>query len=182
MFRKMLTLLNFRFTEGWYFFLNCENTEVKISSKIFLSVSERHRWEEWVNERWTTRDGKFVSKCVQPIRSLRWRVWINDGVKSKWKQVEIMFGLWCLFCFEFGKFVSDSWAVSLNIFCPDIPLILWSFLSNFRYLMLGSFFYGVELSGKPLFSSEVKTTTLQINGEIQERSCRKGTKFLLWLA
>ena len=32
-------LLNFRFPEGWYFF-NCDNTEMKKSSKIF-SVAER---------------------------------------------------------------------------------------------------------------------------------------------
>jgi len=40
---KMPKLLNLRFPEGWYF-LNCDNTERKRSSKTFLSVSERHRW------------------------------------------------------------------------------------------------------------------------------------------
>ena len=40
---KMTKLLNFRFPEGWYF-SNFGNTEQKRSSKIFFSVSERHRW------------------------------------------------------------------------------------------------------------------------------------------
>jgi len=40
---KMPKLLNFRFPEGRYF-LNCDNAELKISSKINFSVSERHRW------------------------------------------------------------------------------------------------------------------------------------------
>ena len=40
---KMAKLLNFRFPEGRYF-LNCDDTELKRSSKINFSVSERHRW------------------------------------------------------------------------------------------------------------------------------------------
>jgi len=40
---KMPKLLNLRFSEAWYF-LNCENNELENSSKIFFSVSERHRW------------------------------------------------------------------------------------------------------------------------------------------
>jgi len=39
----MLQLLIFTFPEGCYFF-NCDNTELKRSSKIIFSVSERHRW------------------------------------------------------------------------------------------------------------------------------------------
>ena len=42
-FWKMPKLLNLRFPEGWYF-LNCENTEMKRSSTINVSVYERHRW------------------------------------------------------------------------------------------------------------------------------------------
>jgi len=46
----MPKLLNFRFPtyidfqRGMIYSLNCDNTELKISSKINLSVSERHRW------------------------------------------------------------------------------------------------------------------------------------------
>jgi len=40
---KMPKLFKFRFPEGWYFF-DCDNTELKRSSKINFSVSERHRW------------------------------------------------------------------------------------------------------------------------------------------
>jgi len=36
-------LLNFRFPEELCF-LNCDNAKLKISLKIFFSVSERHRW------------------------------------------------------------------------------------------------------------------------------------------
>jgi len=39
---KMPELFNLRFPEGWYF-LNCDSTELKRSSKIFFFVSERHR-------------------------------------------------------------------------------------------------------------------------------------------
>jgi len=40
----MPKILNFnRFPDGLYF-LNFDNTELKRSSKIFFSVSERHRW------------------------------------------------------------------------------------------------------------------------------------------
>jgi len=35
--------LNFGFPEGLYFF-NCNNTELKKSSKINFYVAERHRW------------------------------------------------------------------------------------------------------------------------------------------
>jgi len=42
-FEKMPKSLNFKFSEGWYF-LNCDNTELKRSSTIFFSVSDRHRW------------------------------------------------------------------------------------------------------------------------------------------
>jgi len=41
--RKMSKLLNFMILEGWNY-LNCDNTELKRSSKINVSVSERHRW------------------------------------------------------------------------------------------------------------------------------------------
>jgi len=40
---KMAKLLNYGFQEGWYF-LNYNSNELKRSSKIFFSVSERHRW------------------------------------------------------------------------------------------------------------------------------------------
>jgi len=40
---KMPKLLNFRFPEGLYFLI-CDNTELKKSSKIIFSVSKRHRW------------------------------------------------------------------------------------------------------------------------------------------
>jgi len=40
---RMPELLNFSFPEGSYF-LNCDNTKLKIFSKNFFSVSERHRW------------------------------------------------------------------------------------------------------------------------------------------
>jgi len=53
----MPELLNFRFQRDdilqillpcqwkyWHRVLNCKNTELKRSSKIFFSVSERHRW------------------------------------------------------------------------------------------------------------------------------------------
>ena len=39
----MPKLLNFKFPVGRYFF-NCDNTELKISYKIFFPVSKRHRW------------------------------------------------------------------------------------------------------------------------------------------
>ena len=39
----MPKLLDFRFAGG-DMFLNCDNTELKRSFKIFFSVSERHRW------------------------------------------------------------------------------------------------------------------------------------------
>jgi len=40
---KMPKLLNFRFLEVWYF-LNCDNEELKRSSKINFPVSEQQRW------------------------------------------------------------------------------------------------------------------------------------------
>jgi len=40
---EMPKLLNFSFPKGWYF-LYFDNTELERSSKIHLSVSERHRW------------------------------------------------------------------------------------------------------------------------------------------
>jgi len=42
-FGKITRLLNSRFPEGRYFF-NFYNTELKRTSKIFFSVSKRHRW------------------------------------------------------------------------------------------------------------------------------------------
>jgi len=42
---KMPKLFNFRFPEGRYF-LNCDNTELKRSSKMNFSIAERHRWVE----------------------------------------------------------------------------------------------------------------------------------------
>jgi len=41
--REMSKLLNLRLPEGRYF-LKCDNTELKRPSKIFFSVSDRHRW------------------------------------------------------------------------------------------------------------------------------------------
>jgi len=41
--RKMAKIFNFTFPKGCYF-LNCDKTELKRSSKIIVSVSERHRW------------------------------------------------------------------------------------------------------------------------------------------
>jgi len=41
--KKMPKSINFRFPEVWYF-LNCDNTELKRSSTIFFSVYERHHW------------------------------------------------------------------------------------------------------------------------------------------
>jgi len=48
---KMPKLLNFRFSEWWYF-LNSDNTELKRSSKIHVSVSERHRWAVMGQREW----------------------------------------------------------------------------------------------------------------------------------
>jgi len=45
----MPTLLNFRFPDVRRF-VNCDNTELKKFPKIKFSVSERHRWEYWVNK------------------------------------------------------------------------------------------------------------------------------------
>jgi len=41
--KKRPELLYFSFPEGLYF-LNCDKTELKKSSKINFSVAERHRW------------------------------------------------------------------------------------------------------------------------------------------
>jgi len=42
-FGKWLYIIKFQVSRGWHF-LNCDNTELKRSSKIKFSVSERHRW------------------------------------------------------------------------------------------------------------------------------------------
>jgi len=42
-FWKMPKLLDFRFPEEWYF-LKCDYTELKRSSKINFPVAEQHRW------------------------------------------------------------------------------------------------------------------------------------------
>ena len=68
----MPKLLNFKFPKGWYF-LNCNNTELKRSSKINFSFSERHSWAVvGLKQKWRANKSETILDAIlrRPIKPL----------------------------------------------------------------------------------------------------------------
>jgi len=79
--------LNFRCSEGWYF-LNCDNTELKRSSKINFSVCKQHRWAEVGWEPITFTDESAIGTLLIELRILAWQLKIPEPCQ-KWKNVMV---------------------------------------------------------------------------------------------
>jgi len=97
----MPKLLNFSFREGWYFFFNLSNTELKRSSKIFFfffanGIARRFGFKDSFSYRTSISVHKISGVKHSFPSSISWTFHPKDILRSSWS-------------FSLGKHIEVEW-------------------------------------------------------------------------